>query len=187
MNGQVLDYTTQTNSGIISGDDGSRYNFIGSEWKETVNPSRGMRVDFESQGDNAVSIYRLVGASTPGGSISDAFSGEKNKLVAGLLGIFLGWIGAHKFYLGFSRPARLQAAIGGGGFLAMIVFSVILTPIAFAAGVYAAVAFLGILATLGWLVMAAMGVVGLIEGIMYLTKSDDAFDQIYVVAKKQWF
>jgi hypothetical protein len=35
--------------------------------------------------------------------------------------------------------------------------------------------------------MAAMGVVGLIEGIMYLTKSDDAFDQIYVVDKKQWF
>ena len=104
MNGQVLDFSVQTNSGVISGDDGSRYNFIGSEWKETVNPSRGMRVDFEAQGDNAVSIYRVVGASTPGGSISDAFSGEKNKLVAGLLGIFLGWMGAHKFYLGFSRP-----------------------------------------------------------------------------------
>ncbi|HPM10825.1 MAG TPA: TM2 domain-containing protein [Paludibacter sp.] len=25
---------------------------------------------------------------------------DKNKVVAGLLGIFLGWIGAHKFYLG---------------------------------------------------------------------------------------
>ena len=187
MNGQVLDYSVQTNSGLISGDDGTRYTFIGAEWKETVTPSRGMRVDFETQGTNSVSVYRAVGTSAPGGSISDAFSGEKNKLVAGLLGIFLGWVGAHKFYLGFSRPARLQAAIGGGGFVAMIVFYVILTPIAYAAGVYAAAAFLGILGTISWLVMAAMGVVGLIEGIIYLTKSDDAFEQIYVVGKKQWF
>ena len=69
----------------------------------------------------------------------------------------------------------------------LLVFYVILTPIAFAVGVYAAAAFLGVLGTIGWLVMAAMGVVGLIEGIMYLTKSDDAFEQIYVVDKKQWF
>ena len=40
MNGQVLDYSVQTNSGLISGDDGTRYTFIGAEWKETVTPSR---------------------------------------------------------------------------------------------------------------------------------------------------
>jgi TM2 domain-containing membrane protein YozV len=31
------------------------------------------------------------------------------------------------------------------------------------------------------------GVIGLIEGIMYLTKSDDEFYQTYVVEKKAWF
>jgi TM2 domain-containing membrane protein YozV len=32
-----------------------------------------------------------------------------------------------------------------------------------------------------------MGVIGLVEGILYLTKSDDDFYQIYIVGKKEWF
>ena len=32
-----------------------------------------------------------------------------------------------------------------------------------------------------------MGLIGLIEGIIYLTKSDEEFYQIYVVQKKAWF
>lgn len=32
-----------------------------------------------------------------------------------------------------------------------------------------------------------MGVIGIIEGIIYLTKSDEQFYQEYVVQKKQWF
>jgi len=32
-----------------------------------------------------------------------------------------------------------------------------------------------------------MGIIGLIEGIMYLTKSDEEFARIYVQGKKGWF
>ena len=32
-----------------------------------------------------------------------------------------------------------------------------------------------------------MGIIGLIEGIMYLTKSDDEFYKTYMAAKKGWF
>ena len=32
-----------------------------------------------------------------------------------------------------------------------------------------------------------MGIIGLVEGIIYLTKSDEDFYQIYVVEKKGWF
>jgi TM2 domain-containing membrane protein YozV len=32
-----------------------------------------------------------------------------------------------------------------------------------------------------------MGPIGLIEGIIYLTKTDEEFYQIYVVEKKAWF
>ena len=32
-----------------------------------------------------------------------------------------------------------------------------------------------------------MGVIGLIEGILYLTKSDEEFYQIYAVEKRGWF
>ena len=31
------------------------------------------------------------------------------------------------------------------------------------------------------------GVVGIIEGIIYLTKSDQEFNQVYLVGKKGWF
>lgn len=31
------------------------------------------------------------------------------------------------------------------------------------------------------------GVIGLIEGIIYLTKSDEDFDQTYVQNQKEWF
>ena len=58
MNGQVLDFSIQTNSGTILGDDGSRYDFTGAEWRERVNPSRGMRVDFVAEGGNAVAVHR---------------------------------------------------------------------------------------------------------------------------------
>lgn len=34
---------------------------------------------------------------------------------------------------------------------------------------------------------AVMGVIGLIEGIIYLTKSDDEFYSLYVQGKKGWF
>jgi TM2 domain-containing membrane protein YozV len=32
-----------------------------------------------------------------------------------------------------------------------------------------------------------MGIIGLIEGIIYLTKSDEDFYQTYIVNKKEWF
>jgi TM2 domain-containing membrane protein YozV len=32
-----------------------------------------------------------------------------------------------------------------------------------------------------------MGVIGLVEGIMYLTKSDDEFYNTYIASKKGWF
>ena len=37
------------------------------------------------------------------------------------------------------------------------------------------------------LLPAAVGLVGLIEGILYLTKSDADFQREYVVGKKAWF
>ena len=66
MNGQILDYSPQTNSGLIAGDDGNRYNFVGAEWKDQAIPNRGMRVDFEAQGSDAVGIYRAMSASGAG-------------------------------------------------------------------------------------------------------------------------
>ena len=39
----------------------------------------------------------------------------KSKLAAGLLGIFLGWIGVHNFYLGYTKKAVIQLLLGTVG------------------------------------------------------------------------
>ncbi|HEY6912648.1 MAG TPA: TM2 domain-containing protein [Myxococcales bacterium] len=85
-------------------------------------------------------------------------AGEKSKVAAGLLAIFLGCFGIHKFYLGYTKAGiiALVISIGGGAIT------------------------LGISAYL-------MAVIGLIEGIIYLTKSDQAFTATYVRRQRQWF
>ena len=58
MKGKILDFSIQTNSGIISGEDNRRYQFTGSEWKEQSIPQRGTEVDFENTEDgNALGVY----------------------------------------------------------------------------------------------------------------------------------
>ena len=82
----------------------------------------------------------------------------KEKLVAGLLAIFLGSLGIHKFYLGYTTEA------------------VIMLVVTLAAGIFTLGAASGI-----------MAIIALVEGIIYLTKSDDEFQQIYVYNHKGWF
>ena len=184
MNGQVLDYSPQTNSGLIAGDDGNRYNFVGAEWKDQAIPNRGMRVDFEAQGSDAVAIYRAMSASGAGigGALEGVMGSEKTKVVAGLLGIFLGWTGVHKFYLGIKKPAIIQLAVGGGGVLALIVANLFIALGVFGIGVFIGLLLLGV----GYIVLMAAGILGLVEGIIYLTKSDEDFQSIYVTGQKQW-
>jgi TM2 domain-containing membrane protein YozV len=84
--------------------------------------------------------------------------GSSNKVAAGLCGIFIGWLGIHKFILGMQTPG-----------LIMLLVSLV-----------------GGIVTCG-LSAIVMSIIGLIEGIIYLTKSDEEFYQIYVVEKKEWF
>lgn len=58
MKGTILDFSIQTNSGIILGDDENRYPFISAEWKENRPPQRGDKVDFVVDiNQDAISIY----------------------------------------------------------------------------------------------------------------------------------
>ena len=79
---------------------------------------------------------------------------SNRKLAAGLLAIFLGAFGIHKFVLGYTTPAVIMLLVslltcGVGGFV--------------------------------------MGVIGLIEGIIYLTKTPEEFQAIYVDGRREWF
>lgn len=67
MKGKILDFTIQTNMGVILGEDQKRYSFVGSEWKEQQAPIRGNEVDFEVNTEGqAIGIYLdFTTASTP--------------------------------------------------------------------------------------------------------------------------
>lgn len=84
--------------------------------------------------------------------------GEKDHVAAGLLAIFLGWLGVHKFYLGYNTS----------GFIML------------------GVSVLGGIITLSVAVWA-IWVIAIVEGVFYLTKSQTEFEQMYVLNKREWF
>ena len=83
--------------------------------------------------------------------------GQKSKIAAGLLAILLGSLGVHKFYLGYTSTGVIMLLVS----------------------IFGAIAF-----GLGPIVM---GVISLVEGIIYLTKSDADFYETYEVGQKKWF
>lgn len=100
-------------------------------------------------------------------SVNDFASGAKEvmnnkKVLAGILGIIVGQLGVHKFILGYNTE--------GGIMLGLWVIGAILTCVG-----------------IGVLLLWALALVGLIEGIIYLTKSDEEFYNTYQVGKKPWF
>lgn len=83
--------------------------------------------------------------------------GAEKKIAAGICGILLGALGIHKFILGYT-----------GAGITMLLVSILGS----------------ILFGLGPLVMA---VIGIIEGVLYLTKTDEQFVATYVTGRKSWF
>ena len=77
-------------------------------------------------------------------------AGADKKILSGVLGILLGFFGAHRFVLGDTKGGLIRIAIS--------------------------------------VVTCGFGsIIGLVEGIIYLTKSDEEFVQTYIVEKKPWF
>ncbi len=94
-------------------------------------------------------------------SAKEAFnkaSGDNKKILAGVLGILLGALGVHKFILGYNKEG-------------IIMLAVTLVLGFFTCGIGASL----------------MGVLGLIEGIIYITKTDEEFYNTYQVGQKPWF
>ncbi|MCM4173619.1 NINE protein [Arenibacter sp. TNZ] len=88
--------------------------------------------------------------------------GDNKKLLAGILAIVFGQLGVHKFIMGYQKEGII-----------MLVSTVI---------GYATMCFI-----IGSFIVMATAIIGLIEGIIYLTKSDEEFYNTYQVGKKPWF
>lgn len=93
---------------------------------------------------------------------NEATGGDNKKMMAGILAILLGSFGIHKFILGYKKEGMILL---GGTILGYATLCI---------GV-------------GAFILMATGIVGLIEGIIYLTKSDKEFHDTYQVGQKPWF
>ena len=76
MRGHVLDFSVKRSSGVISGSDGQRYTFTVDDWNADSDPSPGVHVDFEADGQEAKSIYVLQesASATPGAAAGTSFA-----------------------------------------------------------------------------------------------------------------
>jgi TM2 domain-containing membrane protein YozV len=88
--------------------------------------------------------------------------GDNKKILAGILAILFGSLGIHKFILGYNKEGVILLGVTLLGY---------------------ATTCIGV----GFLFFWLPGLIGLIEGIVYLTKSDEEFYNTYQVGKKPWF
>ncbi len=110
-------------------------------------------------------------AVRPKRSGGSAQLGDKSKVAAGLLAILLGWLGIHKFYLGRTTPGMIMLGVTVASYCGGFVIGVL----TFGLGII-----LFFAAPIVW-------IIGIIEGIIYLTKTDEDFYEEYVVEGKDWF
>lgn len=166
LRGRIASFDPRARSGVIAGSDGLHYSFFAEAWRETVPPAPGMEVDFVASDGRATSVHLLSGAPGGGYGYGDRSTGlrayPKSRVTAAVLAFFLGEFGVHKFYLGY---------IGEGfAMLAMYLVSWVL-----------------VIVIIGIFGVIALHVIVIIEFVIYLSKSDEEFHQMYVVGRKPWF
>ena len=79
MKGTVLDFSIKESRGLISGDDGQRYELIGAEWQSKDPPVPGRRVDFVVEGQSAKAVYIDVRENSTG-----FYRSSDDKMLAGV-------------------------------------------------------------------------------------------------------
>lgn len=106
------------------------------------------------------------GAKEAANDISEGLNnmagGENKKMLVGILAIIFGSLGVHKFILGYQKE----------GIILLVATVVGYATICLGIGVF---------------IVAAAWIIGIVEGIMYLTKSDEEFYNTYQVGRKPWF
>ncbi|GGW48103.1 TM2 domain-containing protein [Arenibacter certesii] len=88
--------------------------------------------------------------------------GENKKVLVGILAIVFGQLGVHKFMLGYQKEGIILLVSTIIGYVTMCFI-------------------------IGSFIVMATAIIGIIEGIIYLTKTDEEFYATYQAGKKPWF
>lgn len=146
---------------------GTILDFNAANGQGVISGDDGKRYVF-SEGDIKSSLGGRVGGKVdfqldPSGDASEIYmeigsgTDSKNKIVAALLAFFLGWLGIHKFYLGKNTAGVIMLAVSLLGLILIGIPTFI------------------------------MGFIAFVEFIIYLTRSDEEFERVYVQGNKSWF
>jgi len=144
---------------------GSILEFDENNHRGTISGDDGNRYELnfeEWKGSNLPKPGVIVDFSIVDGTAVSIYAVKNNissskKIPAALLAFFLGGFGIHKFYLGYKKQGIIMLLAFLFGFILLGIPSMIIAIIAF------------------------------IEFIIYVTKSDEDFEEIYVTGKKPWF
>ncbi len=93
----------------------------------------------------------------PYGAYAPKPPGADKKIAAGICGLLLGSFGVHKFILGYTTEGVIMVVTWVLGLFLCGIPSLVINIIA------------------------------IVEGITYLTRSDEEFSQTYILGKKGWF
>ncbi len=157
MKGTILDFNLQEGIGIISGDDGKRYKFVLKEWKEKEPPKRYDAVDFDVDENGMAKEVYYDIQKIEQAKSHTSSSSSGKNKIVAFLLAF--------FLGGFgAHKFYLGCMKEGAIMLAVYIF--------------------------GWYLLfpsIAVQIIALIEAVIYLTKSDEEFEEIYVKNQKCWF
>ncbi|GAB4270755.1 MAG: hypothetical protein Kow0065_20530 [Methylomicrobium sp.] len=103
MIGHIESFDLGRQTGVIKSGD-SFYEFHLDQWKSPDLPNAGDDINFELKADQVISV-KLIGAYlTPNQPV-------KSRVIAIVLALFLGGLGAHRFYLGYYWIGLAQIAV----------------------------------------------------------------------------
>lgn len=191
MKGTILDFSIQTNSGIISGEDQKRYSFIGSEWKEISPPQRGLNIDFDlDTTGQAIGVYKALDNSIRSNAhiINSTEKSEED------YNIFDWFIKCLKNYANFNGRARRKEfwffylALVICNIFAMVLDAILETEVIFYGIVTLAtiIPFLAVSARRlhdigksGWWYLISLTIIGIILLIIWWAKEGETFSNPY--------
>lgn len=104
MIGHIESYDDERQTGAIKYEN-KFYEFHIDEWTSEEPPKKGDDVDFVPEEDGSASNVGFLGAY-----VQDTRA-VKNHYIAATLGLFFGFLGAHRLYLGFYPIAILQITL----------------------------------------------------------------------------
>ena len=111
MIGQIEKYSHDTPTVGVIKSDNELYDFNVKVWRSRAAPVVGEDIEFQVKKGKVTQVKPLI-------IYAENMQPVKYRMIAALLGLVLGGIGAHRIYLGFYGTAVLQIAltVATGGF-----------------------------------------------------------------------